>query len=73
MCTVTIPLFKELIIMAFSCDYCGARSREVKTGGAMSEKGKKITFNITHPEDLKRDLFKSETAYLILPELELEM
>lgn len=33
MCTVTIPYFKELIIMAFSCENCGAKSREVKTGG----------------------------------------
>lgn len=33
MCTVTIPYFKELIIMAFVCEKCGAKSREVKTGG----------------------------------------
>lgn len=33
MCTTTIPYFKELIIMSFTCDKCGARSTEVKTGG----------------------------------------
>lgn len=33
MCTITVPYFKELIIMAFSCDNCGAKSREVKVGG----------------------------------------
>jgi len=62
MCTITIPLFKELIVMAFSCDYCGARSREVKTGGDVPPKGKKITYHLTDKEDLKRELFKSETA-----------
>ncbi len=33
MCTISVPYFKELIIMAFSCDNCGAKSREVKVGG----------------------------------------
>jgi zinc finger protein len=33
MCTTTIPYFKELIIMSFTCEKCGARSTEVKTGG----------------------------------------
>jgi len=42
MCTITIPYFKELIIMNFLCDKCGAHSTETKTGGAISEKGKKM-------------------------------
>ena len=33
MCTISIPYFKELIIMSFSCENCGMKSREVKTGG----------------------------------------
>jgi len=33
MCQTSIPYFKELIVMSFSCDFCGARSTEVKTGG----------------------------------------
>ena len=33
MCTTSIPYFKELIVMSFTCDNCGARSTEVKTGG----------------------------------------
>lgn len=33
MCTISVPYFKELIIMAFSCEKCGAKSREVKVGG----------------------------------------
>ena len=30
MCQATIPFFKEIIIMAFSCDYCGHKSTEIK-------------------------------------------
>ena len=33
MCTITVPFFKELIIMSFNCEYCGAKSRDVKVGG----------------------------------------
>ena len=33
MCTISVPYFKELIVMAFTCDSCGAKSREIKTGG----------------------------------------
>jgi len=73
MCTVSVPYFKELIIMAFSCDKCGAKSREVKVGGETSEKAKRITLKVNHEDDLKRDLFKSETAIIKVPEIELEL
>lgn len=33
MCTISIPYFKELIIMSFNCEFCGNTSREVKVGG----------------------------------------
>jgi zinc finger protein len=73
MCTVSVPYFKELIIMAFSCDKCGAKSREVKVGGETSEKAKRITLKVNHEDDLRRDLFKSETAIIKVPEIELEL
>merc|ERR1711874_481275 len=69
MCTCEIPFFKELIVMSFTCEKCGARSTEVKTGGGISEKGKKITFYVEKPEDMDRDLFKSETAEISINEL----
>ena len=46
MCIVSVPFFKELIIMAFTCDHCGTATSEIKTGGEISEKGKKITLNV---------------------------
>ena len=44
--------------MAFACDECGYKSNEVKCGGAVSEKARKLTFKVTTTEDLARDLLK---------------
>ncbi|KAJ3299695.1 nucleolar zinc-finger protein [Borealophlyctis nickersoniae] len=68
-----IPHFKEVIIWATNCDSCGYRSNEVKAGGAISEKGKRITLRMTDTEDLSRDILKSETCGLSVPEAELEL
>ena len=70
---VKIPHFKEVIIMATVCDNCGYRTNDVKTGGAIPEQGERITLKVERPEDLSRDILKSETAALKSPELELEV
>ena len=59
---VKIPFFKEITIMAVNCDNCGSRSNEVKAGGGMEPKGKKISLKIQNKEDLARDILKSDTA-----------
>lgn len=73
MCVATIPYFKEIIIMAFSCDQCGHKSTEIKQGGGISQKATKITFDVKHTQDLNRDVFKSDTTYFAIPELGLEL
>lgn len=70
---VQIPHFKEVIIMATNCDSCGHRTNEVKSGGATEELGTKITLNITDPSDMTRDVLKSETCSVQIPELEFEL
>lgn len=70
---VQIPHFKEVVIMATNCDSCGHRTNEVKSGGATEELGTKITLHITDPSDMTRDLLKSETCSIIIPELEFEL
>lgn len=70
---VNIPHFKEVIIMATSCEHCGYRTSDVKTGGAIPEKGKRITLRVETPEDLSRDILKSETCALKSVELDLEV
>lgn len=73
MCVATIPYFKEIIIMAYSCDVCGHKSTEIKQGGGISGNASKITFNVTEPEDLNRDVFKSDTTFVAIPEIDLEL
>lgn len=69
----SIPYFKEVVIMATVCDACGAKTNEVKAGGGIEPQGKKITLKLTDPTDMSRDVLKSETCSITIPELEFEM
>ena len=73
MCYSSIPFFKEIILMCFSCDFCGYRNSEIKEGGGMGDKGKKIALTVDEPKDLNRDVFKSNTARFIIPEIGFDM
>jgi len=68
---VNIPYFKDILIMSTNCDACGYRDNEVKSGSAISEKGKKIILKVEDREDLSRDILKSETCGLSIPEIDL--
>uniref|UniRef100_A0A4X2M2L2 Zinc finger protein ZPR1 n=3 Tax=Vombatus ursinus TaxID=29139 RepID=A0A4X2M2L2_VOMUR len=70
---VQIPHFKEVIIMATNCENCGHRTNEVKSGGAVEPLGTRITLHITDPSDMTRDILKSETCSVEIPELEFEL
>ena len=70
---VEIPHFRQVIIMNTSCDDCGYKSNDVKTGGEIPEKGKKVTLRVTNPVDLARDILKSESCELECPELSLSV
>ena len=68
-----IPHFKEVIIMAFNCTACGFRNNEVKAGGAVPDKGTEVTLKVTCADDLRRDVLKSDSCMVLIPELELEL
>ena len=68
-----IPHFKEVVIMATVCESCGHRTNEVKSGGGIEPEGMKIEVTVAGKCDFSRDLLKSETCYLEIPELELEI
>ncbi|KIY45072.1 zf-ZPR1-domain-containing protein [Fistulina hepatica ATCC 64428] len=68
---LNIPHFKDVLIMSTNCELCGYRDNEVKSGSAISEKGKRITLKVEDSEDLSRDILKSETAGLTIPEIDL--
>ncbi|KZV64409.1 zf-ZPR1-domain-containing protein [Peniophora sp. CONT] len=70
---VNIPYFKDVLIMSTNCDRCGYRDNEVKSGGAISEKGRRITLKVEDREDLSRDILKSESCGMSIPEIDLEL
>ncbi|BGP41307.1 nucleolar zinc-finger protein [Rhodotorula kratochvilovae] len=70
---VNIPHFKDIILMSTNCHDCGYRDTEVKSGGAIADKGRRITLKVEESDDLSRDILKSETAGLVIPEIDLEL
>eukprot|EP01040_Poterioochromonas_malhamensis_P010219 gene10221-11116_t len=68
-----IPHFKEVIIMSFTCLVCGFRTNEVKGGGSIPTYGTEVKLTVTSDADLKRDLLKSDTTMVHIPELDLEL
>ena len=59
--------------MAFTCSICGFKSSEVKAGGAVPTYGTEVQLYATSSADLKRDVLKSDSAMLKIPELGLEL
>lgn len=68
-----IPYFREVIVMATTCDVCGYRNSELKPGGEIPAKGKKTTLRVQNAKDLSRDVIKSDSAAVQVPELDLEL
>ena len=61
--------------MSFNCEKCGFRSNEIKGGGAMPDYGERITLTVSGSDDsiLSRDVLKSDSASVFIPEIELEL
>lgn len=70
---VNIPHFKQVVLMSTVCDHCGYRSNEVKTGGEVPERGRRITIQIENTMDMSRDILKSESCHMACPELDLSV
>ena len=67
---VDIPHFKDVLIMATNCDVCGVRENEVKGASGIEPQARKITLKITDVSDMTRDVLKSESCSLAIPELD---
>jgi len=67
-----LPYFKEVILMCTECSHCGFKDSEVKPGGGISETGRRIELKISELKDLQRDVLKSDSASVSIPELEFE-
>ncbi len=70
---VDIPHFRQVVIMNTTCDACGYKSNDVKTGGEIPEKGRRVTLRVKSDVDLARDILKSESCALECPELSLSV
>lgn len=70
---VDVPHFKQVIISALNCEECGYRTNDVKTGGEIPEKGQRITLQVKDLADLSRDILKSETCMLQVPECSVQV
>ena len=55
-------LMQDVILMSDSCDVCGYKSSEIKGGGAINDRGRLITLQVTEQEDLRRDVIKADSA-----------
>lgn len=73
MCLTDIPHFKQVVIMCLLCEHCGYRSNEIKGGGAIPSFGTKITIVVRGSDDLAREVLKSDTAGVAIPQLELQL
>ena len=69
----SIPFFKDIVVMSFSCDHCDYRNNEVQSAGSLAEKGIKITAHVQSPDMLNREVVKSEWAVITIPEIDLEI
>uniref|UniRef100_A0A8C7Q0Z9 ZPR1 zinc finger n=1 Tax=Oncorhynchus mykiss TaxID=8022 RepID=A0A8C7Q0Z9_ONCMY len=67
----------EVLTFNTNCPECNAPAstnmKLVKSGGATEELGTKITLHLTDVSDMSRDLLKSETCSILIPELEFEL
>ncbi|KAI4208985.1 MAG: hypothetical protein LQ349_009587 [Xanthoria aureola] len=70
---INIPFFKQVVVSAVMCTECNYRASDVKTGGEIPRLGKRIYLDVRDPLDLRRDILKSETCYLKIEEIDVEV
>lgn len=70
---VNIPYFKQVYITAIACESCGYKTNDVKTGGEIPSLGQRLFLEVLEPADLRRDILKSETCNLKIPECKVEV
>lgn len=70
---VVVPGFGICVIMAFTCETCGAKSNEIKPGGGYKDHGKRWKLYVSSEDDLNRDVIISDTATVIVEHLNVEV
>ncbi|KAF9808265.1 hypothetical protein IEO21_07908 [Rhodonia placenta] len=67
----SIPYFREVVVMSFRCESCGWSNNEIQSAGAIRPDGTVYTVRALLREDLNRQLVKSSTCTIEIPEFEL--
>lgn len=67
----SIPFYKDVVLMSFSCPHCHFRSSEVQPGGSIAPKGISLTLTASQASDLQRSVLLSDAATVSVAELEL--
>ncbi|KAF4398938.1 hypothetical protein G4B88_023532 [Cannabis sativa] len=70
-----IPHFRKILLSAFECTHCGERNNEVQFAGEIQPKGCNCRLEVPagDPKMLDRQVVKSESATIKIPELEFEI
>ena len=68
-----VPHFREVILMAFDCPHCGYRSNELQQANAIAVGGAIYTCQVSTKADLNRQLVKTDTAIVKIPEIDFEI
>ena len=68
-----IPHFREVVIMAFECPFCGFKNNEVQSASAVAMQGMRQSCVIKNQKDLSRQVVKSEFATVRFEELDFEI
>ena len=59
--------------MSFYCNHCHFKNTEVQPAGEIQEQGSKYTFKSTRPDDLERQVVKSDTSMCRIEDLDIEI
>ncbi|KAI0130991.1 zf-ZPR1-domain-containing protein [Daldinia grandis] len=73
MLLTSIPYFREVILMSFSCDKCGFSNSEIQSAGTIQPKGSSYILRLTEMADFERTVIKSDTSIVKFIELDLEV
>ncbi|KAM3556365.1 hypothetical protein MY1884_005096 [Beauveria asiatica] len=69
----SIPYFREVVIMSFSCEKCGFHNNEIQPAGTIQPKGTHYELRLTELADFGRQVIKSDSAVVKFIELDLEI
>ena len=70
---ISIPYFREVVVMSFNCDHCGLQNNEIQAAGTIQLKGTHYELRLTGLADFARQVVKSDAATIKFIELDLEI